>query len=268
VVAVVCVEVVAVPLPPPPQDASANTAIRHNPETMRPLIGITAYAEEASWGVWTVPAVLAPLRYVDKVEQAGGRALLVPPFDDAVEETLGVLDGIVFTGGPDLDPTLYEAEAHPETTNLRPDRDRAEVALLTAALERDMPVLAICRGSQVLNVALGGDLEQHVPDRVGHVGHKETPGTFSEHPVEIEPGTRLHDVLGDGLSIKSHHHQGYGRLGRGLVASARADDGTLEALEDPSRTFALGVLWHPEEGDDLRLFEELVGEARSYGARR
>jgi putative glutamine amidotransferase len=235
---------------------------------MRPLIGITAYAEQASWGVWTAPAALAPLGYVRKVEQAGGRALLVPPFDDGVAETLDVLDGLVFTGGPDLDPALYDAKAHPETTNIRPDRDRAEIALLTEALERDMPVLAICRGSQVLNVARGGDLEQHVPDRVGHLGHKETPGTFSEHPVEIEPGTRLHDVLGDGLSIKSHHHQGYGRLGRGLVASARADDGTLEALEDPSRTFALGVLWHPEAGDDRRLFEVLVDEARSYRARR
>jgi gamma-glutamyl-gamma-aminobutyrate hydrolase PuuD len=194
--------------------------------------------------------------------------VLLPPSEDAVGETLDAIDGLVFTGGPDLDPALYDAEPHPETNNVRPERDRAEIALLTAALERDMPVLAICRGSQILNVALGGDLEQHVPDLVGHEGHKETPGVFSEHPVEIDGASRLHRVLGDGVSIKSHHHQGYGRLGRGLVVAAQADDGTLEALEEPSRAFAVGVLWHPEEGDDLRLFAELVAEARSYRARR
>jgi putative glutamine amidotransferase len=235
---------------------------------MRPLIGITAYAEEASWGVWKVPAALAPLAYVHSVEAAGGRPLLVPPTDDGVEETLSVLDGLVFTGGPDLDPEIYDAEPHPETKNVRPDRDRAEIALLTAALERDLPVLAICRGSQVLNVALGGDLEQHVPDRVGHEGHKETPGTFSEHAVEVASGSRLNEILGDEITVKSHHHQGYGALGRGLEPVALADDGTLEALEDPRRTFALGVLWHPEAGDDLRLFEELVREARGYRERR
>jgi putative glutamine amidotransferase len=235
---------------------------------MRPLIGITAYAEDAQWGVWNVPAALAPLAYVTKVEAAGGRALLVPPFEEAIDETLDALDGLVFTGGPDLDPALYDSEPHPETNNVRPGRDRAEIALLTAALERDLPLLAICRGSQVMNVALGGDLEQHVPDLVGHEGHKETPGVFSEHPVEIERGSRLHRILGDEVSIKSHHHQGYGGLGGGLVVTARADDGTLEALEEPSRTFALGVLWHPEEGEDPRLFDELIAEARSYRDRR
>jgi gamma-glutamyl-gamma-aminobutyrate hydrolase PuuD len=235
---------------------------------MRPLIGITAYAEETTFGVWNAPAALVPLSYVHSVEQSGGRALLVPPLEDAIEETLDALDGLVFTGGPDLDPALYDAEPHPETRALRPERDRAEIALLTAALQRDLPVLAVCRGSQVLNVALGGDLEQHVPDLVGHDGHKETPGTFSEHEVELEPGSRLQRVLGDRIPVKSHHHQGYGRLGDGLVASGRAEDGTLEALEDPERAFALGVLWHPEAGDDLRLFEALVAEARAYRGRK
>ena len=235
---------------------------------MRPLIGITAYAEEASWGVWTTHAALAPIGYVRKVERAGGRPVLLPPSEEAVAETLGAVDGLVFTGGPDLDPALYDADPHPETNNVRPERDRAEIALLTAALERDMPVLAICRGSQILNVALGGDLEQHVPDLVGHEGHKETPGVFSEHAVAIEPDSRLHGVLGGEVSIKSHHHQGYGRLGRGLVVTARAGDGTLEGLEEPTRSFAVGVLWHPEEGDDTRLFDELVVEAREYRARR
>lgn len=234
---------------------------------MRPLIGITAYAEDARFGVWDIPCALAPLAYVRKVEAAGGRALLVPPSNDGVDETLDALDGVVFTGGPDLDPALYDAEPHAETTNVRPERDRAEIALLTAALARDMPVLAICRGSQVLNVALGGDLEQHVPDLVGHEGHKETPGVFSEHSVEVAGGSRLETILGSRVEVKSHHHQGYGRLGKGLEVVARAEDGTIEAFEVGDRTFALGVLWHPEEGDDLRLFEELVEAARQHRSR-
>jgi gamma-glutamyl-gamma-aminobutyrate hydrolase PuuD len=225
---------------------------------MRPVIGITAYAEEASWGVWTAPAALIPLSYVRSVERAGGRALLVPPTADGVEETLERLDGLVLSGGADLDPAQYGAEAHEATSGTRPERDRAEIALLRAALERDMPVLAICRGSQVLNV------EQHVPDRVGHEGHRAVPGTFSEHTVEIAPGTILRGLVGDRAVAKSHHHQGYGRLGEGLREAARADDDTVEAIELPTRRFALGVLWHPEEGDDARLFERLVREAAAY----
>ncbi len=231
---------------------------------MRPVIGITAYAEEASWGVWTAPAALIPLSYVRSVEDAGGRALLVPPTEEGVEETLDRLDGIVFSGGADLDPDQYGAAPHAATSGIRPERDRAEIALLRAALARDMPVLAICRGSQVMNVALGGDLEQHVPDRVGHDGHRAVPGSFSEHDVEIAPGTRLHELVGGRALAKSHHHQGYGRLGEGLREAARADDDTVEAIELPSRRFALGVLWHPEEGDDARLFRELVREAAAY----
>jgi putative glutamine amidotransferase len=159
---------------------------------------------------------------------------------------------------------VYGAKVHPSTHGTRPERDHAEIALLMAALERDMPVLAVCRGSQILNVALGGDLEQHVPERVGHEGHKEVPGTFSEHGVEVAAGTRLHEIVGERSSVKSHHHQGYGRLGTGLREAARADDDTVEAIEDPSRRFTVGVLWHPEEGEDLRLFQELVAQARAY----
>jgi gamma-glutamyl-gamma-aminobutyrate hydrolase PuuD len=232
---------------------------------MRPVIGITAYAEPSvSWGAWELPAALVPLAYVNAIERAGGRPLLVPPSEEGVEETLDALDGLLFSGGSDLDPALYGAEAHPQTGGIREERDRAELGLLQAALERDLPVLAVCRGSQVLNVALGGDLEQHVPERVGHEGHRETPGVFSEHDVELEPGTRVHAILGDRGPVKSHHHQGFGRLGAGLRESARADDGTLEAIELPDRRFALGVLWHPEEGEDRRLFEALVEEARLY----
>ena len=237
---------------------------------MRPLIGITTYSQpEVSWGHWTVPSALVPLSYVTAVERAGGRPLLVPPVDDGVGETLDVLDGIVFSGGDDVDPESYGAEAHPETRGTLPQRDDAELALLTAALERDLPVLAVCRGSQILNVARGGDLVQHLPEVVGHEGHRPTPGTFAEHAVTVADGTRLADLLGgEHAPVKSHHHQGYGRIGDGLREVAWAEDGTVEALEDPSKRFALGVLWHPEEGEDARLFEALVAEAKAYRAAR
>jgi putative glutamine amidotransferase len=235
---------------------------------MRPIVGITSYAEDARWGVWEGPAALIPLAYVHAVEAAGGRPLLVPPSPEGVEETLDALDGLLLSGGADVDPDAYGAEAHPATNGTRPERDAAELALLEAALARDLPVLAVCRGSQVLNVALGGDLVQHLPEVVGHEGHKETPGVFADHGVEILPGTRLHEVIGEHAPVKSHHHQGYGRLGEGLREAARADDGTVEAIEDPSKRFALGVLWHPEEGEDAALFRALVEEARRYREER
>ena len=231
---------------------------------MKPVIGITTYLTHARFGVWETDSVLVPVEYVHSVERAGGRALLVPPSDDGVEETLDALDGIVFSGGSDLDPEMYGQEAHPETTGVVPERDRGELALLEAALARDMPVLAVCRGSQVLNVARGGDLVQHLPEVVGDEKHKHTPGSFADHDVSLEPNTRLESLLGDHAPVKSHHHQGFGRVGEGLRVAARAEDGTLEALEDPSQRFALGVLWHPEAGEDLRLFEALVEEARVY----
>ena len=234
----------------------------------RPVIGITSYAEEARWGVWNAPAALIPLAYVQAVERAGGRPLLVPPSEEAIEETLDAFDGLLFSGGSDLDPDLYGADPHPETNGVHPGRDRAEIALLEAALERDMPVLAVCRGSQVFNVARGGDLVQHLPDVVGDEKHKHTPGVFADHDVDVKAGTRLGQLLGERAPVKSHHHQGYGRLGEGLVESAKAEDGTIEAFEDPSRRFALGVLWHPEEGEDARLFEQLVEEARRYRAEK
>lgn len=230
----------------------------------RPVIGITSYAEQARWGVWDSPAALIPLAYVQAVEKAGGRPLVVPPSLDGIEETLDALDGLLFSGGSDLDPELYDQAAHAETDRVVSERDRAELALLSAALERDMPVLAVCRGSQVLNVARGGDLVQHLPDVVGDDKHKHTPGVFADHDVDVLPGTRVQRILGDRAPVKSHHHQGYGRLGEGLREAARAEDGTIEAIEDPARRFALGVLWHPEEGEDFALFEALVVEARRY----
>lgn len=235
---------------------------------MRPLIGITSYAQEARWGAWTLPAALVPLAYVRSVELAGGRPLLVPPVDGGVEETLDALDGLVLSGGADIDPSAYDSEPHPETTITHPDRDRAELALLEAALAREMPVLAICRGMQVLNVAHGGDLDQHLPERLGHAGHRETPGIFSEHAVRIEPESRTGRIVGARTSVKSSHHQGLERVGEGLAVVGWAEDGTIEAIEDPRRRFALGVLWHPEEGEDKRLFEALVEEARAYRKER
>lgn len=235
---------------------------------MRPIVGITAYAEQARWGVWDAPAALIPLAYVRALETAGARPLLVPPSLNGIEETLDVLDGLLFSGGSDLDPETYGAAAHPETNGVRTERDRAELALLEGALQRDMPVLAVCRGSQVLNVARGGDLVQHLPEIVGHEQHKHTPGVFADHEVDVLPGTKLHGLVGEHAPVKSHHHQGYGRIGEGLREAARAADGTVEAIEDPERRFALGVLWHPEEGEDVALFEALVAEARRYREER
>lgn len=234
----------------------------------RPVVGITTYVEPARWGNWQLDAALIPFMYVQALERAGARPLLVPPSDDAVEETLDALDGLLLSGGADLDPESYGAEAHPQTSGVRPDRDRAELALLEGALARDMPVLAVCRGLQVLNVARGGDLVQHLPEVVGHEEHRAVPGVFSEHRVRIEERSRLGELLGDRAPVQSHHHQGLGRVGRGLREVAWADDGTIEAVEDPSLRFAVGVLWHPEAGDDARLFEALVSEARAYRERR
>jgi putative glutamine amidotransferase len=234
----------------------------------KPVIGITTYVVPARFGAWEARSALVPYEYVTAVERAGGRALLVPPSRDGIDETLDAVDGLIFSGGSDLDPSHYGQEAHAETRDVVPERDDGELALLTAALARDLPVLAICRGSQVLNVALGGDLVQHLPDVVGDEKHKQTPGVFADHEVEIEDGTRLAGVLGDSVPVKSHHHQGFGNLGDGLVATARADDGTLEAVEAPERRFTLGVLWHPEAGEDGRLFDALVEEAARYRAER
>jgi putative glutamine amidotransferase len=236
---------------------------------MRPIIGITSYAQPAKWAAWELPAALVPLMYVDAVARAGGRALLVPPDDEAIDETLDVLDGIIFSGGADVDPAHYGHERGPETDEPQTHRDRSEMALLTAALDRDLPTLAICRGFQLLNVVRGGDLIQHLPYAVGDEKHREVRGVFSEHPVEVKGGTRLAEILGEQPpAVKSSHHQGVGSVGEGLVETAWAEDGTLEGLEDPQKRFAVGVLWHPEAAEDQRLFDALVDEARRYRAER
>ncbi|MBV8563317.1 MAG: gamma-glutamyl-gamma-aminobutyrate hydrolase family protein [Actinobacteria bacterium] len=226
----------------------------------KPVLGITTYVEPTSSGAWHLEAALVPYDYVRAVERAGGRALLVPPDADGVEEVLDRLDGLVFSGGNDMEPDTYGADAHPATNGTNPSRDRGELALLTAALERDLPVLAICRGFEVLNVARGGDLVQHLPDVVGHEEHRAVVGQFSEHDVRVDPSSRLGAVAGP---VKSHHHQALGRVGAGLREVAWADDGTVEAVEDPQKPFVVGVLWHPEAGEDQRLFEQLVEAARN-----
>jgi gamma-glutamyl-gamma-aminobutyrate hydrolase PuuD len=226
----------------------------------KPLIGITTYVEPASWGHWQVEAALVPYAYVRAVERAGGRAVLVPPDEDGIDEVLDALDGLVFSGGNDMEPEEYGAETDPATNGTNPARDRGELALLEAALARDLPVLAICRGFEVLNVARGGDLVQHLPDVLGHEEHREVPGEFSEHTVRVDPSSRIGEVRG---LVKSHHHQGIGRVGEGLREVAWAEDGTVEAIEDSEKPFLVGVLWHPEAGEDQRLFEQLVEAARS-----
>src|SRR3989440_3617941 len=232
----------------------------------RPVVGVTTYVTPAKWSYWEMEAALVPAQYVEAVERAGGRPLLVPPSAEGIEETLDAVDGLIFSGGSDLDPDTYGQKPHPETRGVVPERDRAELALLEAALARDLPVLAICRGSQVLNVARGGDLVQHLPEVVGDEKHKHTPGEFADHDVMLEEGTRLGDLLGGRAPGKSHHPQGFGRVGEGLRVAAHAEDGTIEAVEDPSRRFALGGLFHPEAGEDRKLFEELVREAAVYRA--
>jgi putative glutamine amidotransferase len=226
----------------------------------KPLIGITTYVEPASWGHWNdVEAALVPYEYVRAVERAGGRAVLVPPDENGIADVLDTLDGLVFSGGNDMEPEEYGADSHPATVGTNPERDRGELALLEAALERDLPVLAICRGFQVLNVARGGDIVQHLPEVVGHEEHREVVGEFSEHAVRVDPSSLIGDVQGP---VKSHHHQAVGRIGDGLREVAWAEDGTVEALEDPDKPFVVGVLWHPEAGEDQRLFERLVEAAR------
>ena len=228
---------------------------------MRPVVGITSYVEQARWGVWDIPAVVLPFRYVERVEAAGATAVVLPPAATSDAEVLDRLDAVVFAGGADLDPALYDQPAHERTTGLRPERDAAEVPLMRAALDRDLPLLGICRGMQVLSVVSGGALEQHLPDVVGHEGHRPEPGVYGRHGVRLAPGSLAHRLLGDEVSVPSYHHQGLVSAGS-LTVTGWADDESPEVVEDPTRRFALGVLWHPEADHDLRLFEALVGAAR------
>ena len=232
----------------------------------KPNIGVTAATEKVSYGVWSdVPAVVSPASYVRAVQRAGGRAvLLLPDPEDAKDPdgVLDIIDALIVTGGAgDVDPALYGQEPHPETGPVQEERDAYELALVGAAIGRRMPVLGICRGMQVLNVAYGGGIEQHLPDVVGHEDHRHTPGTFADHEVGLESGSLVARAAGtERTAVKSHHHQGIKEIGDGLVVAGRSDDDAVEALEDPSCPFVLGVLWHPEEDEKSQLIETLVSE--------
>lgn len=229
---------------------------------MRPLIGITSYVEQARWGVWDTTAALVPHAYVRQVERAGGRAVVVPPTTDGDDDPLlGVLDGLLLAGGADLDPARYGQQPHHETAGLRPDRDAAELTLLARALAADLPVLGVCRGMQLMVVHAGGALHQHLPEVVGHDRHRPGPGVYGEHPVRLAAGSGAAGILGEDVSVRSYHHQGLADPGT-LTVTGWADDGSAEVVEDPTRRFALGVLWHPEVGDDPRLFDALVAASR------
>lgn len=238
----------------------------------RPVIGVSCYVEQARWGVWDLPAVLVPAAYVDLVALAGGRPVVVPPMADGAPETVNALDGLVLAGGADIEPAAYGATPHPRTTQTRPERDTGELALLAEALERDLPVLGICRGAQLLTVAHGGVLDQHLPDRApvnpARTVHQGEPGRFAQHRVDVEAGSRLAAAVGTTLTVSSYHHQAPRGPGRTLRAVAHAPDGTLEAVEDPSRDFCVGVLWHAEADGEIALFEALVSAARAYREKR
>jgi putative glutamine amidotransferase len=226
---------------------------------VRPVVGVTAYAEKARWGVWgDVRAVLLPERYVAHVSAAGGIPVLLPPLP--APEVVERLDAIILAGGADIDPRRYGEQPEPGLEATRPDRDDAEFALVDAALARNLPILGICRGMQLLCVAHGGALIQHLPDVVGHDKHRAVPGEYSRHDVTIDAGSRLADLFGREANVLSYHHQGVQSPGR-LTPSAWAFDGTIEAVEDPRRRFLLGVLWHPEAGGDGRLFRSLIAAA-------
>jgi len=231
------------------------------------LIGLTTYLEQAQTGVWDVPASFLPKVYFEAVNKAGGIAILLPPQpvdSEIAREVLAGLDGLIITGGKDVDPARYGQVAHPETDEPRPDRDAWEDALLAAAIETELPFLGICRGAQMLNVALGGSLVQHLPDVVGSTRYNLGAGEFAENEVTVE-GSKLAGMIGDSVVGKSYHHQAIDRVGEGLVVTARSDDGTIQAVELPSVPFGVAVQWHPEQdADDLRLFEGLVEAARAY----
>jgi putative glutamine amidotransferase len=236
----------------------------------RPLIGVCAAVEPVSYGVWKEePAVLLPLSYARAIHAAGGMMAMLPPDRRASEdpaELLDRLDALVLGGGADIDPGIHGAEPHPETVGTNPDRDRFEIALALGALERGTPLLGVCRGMQVLNVACGGTLDQHIPERLGHDVHRPVPGSWAEHDVRVAPGSLAAAAAGtERLTVKSHHHQGLDRIADDLGASAWAtDDETVEAIESADGGFVLGVLWHPEEDPNDRVIRYLIERAAAH----
>ncbi len=239
----------------------------------RPVIGICTPLERARWGAWELPAFLLPRNYVDAVHRAGGMALLLvpdPALIDDPDEVLDRVDALMLAGGADMDPAAYGAQAHPETIGTVPERDAFEIALTRRALERDMPFLGICRGIQVMNVAYGGTLHQHLPELHGHEEHRRVLGSFDgcDHDVRLAPGSLAARAAGEEQhATKSHHHQGIDRVGEGLRVTGWAEmDDLPEALELDANRYALGVQWHPEADETSRLIGSLVDEAAAARA--
>ncbi|MFT3863569.1 MAG: gamma-glutamyl-gamma-aminobutyrate hydrolase family protein [Solirubrobacterales bacterium] len=248
----------------------------------RPLIGVTTSEVRPKDRVSPVPEsepvgveMALGITYLKAIEAAGGLPLVMPPLaDDAIEPLLDRLDGICLSGGPDLDPSLYEAKPHPELGPIEPELDRFELAVAARADAREMPILAICRGTQALNIVRGGALHQHLPDLSTEVSHRQSnPGTEPSHAVEVDPDSQLAEVLGgdevEVSDVNSFHHQAIDRLGEGLRVSARAPDGTVEAIEDPDRRFLIGVQWHAEtlvhRRPEAELFRRFVEACRDDG---
>lgn len=250
----------------------SDTGVSETIASARPVIGLTTYLQQARTGVWDVHASFLPGIYVEGVTLAGGIATLLPPQPVDAEIAARVLDGVdglVITGGKDIDPAVYGHDPHPTTDEPARDRDAWEFALLAAALRRRMPVLGICRGAQVLNVALGGTLHQHLPDILGHSRHQQGDAVFYTSTVRTVEGSKLAGLIGESSAAECYHHQAIDRLGDGLVVSAHDSEGVIEAVEMPGHDFVLAVQWHPEETlDDLRLFAGVVQAARVHAAER
>jgi putative glutamine amidotransferase len=234
----------------------------------RPLIGLTAYAQQIRYGSNDLMAGMLPMTYVRAVHATGGRAVLITP-DDPGTDVLESLDGIVFAGGGDIDPAYWGAERHPATV-IDPARDTAELMLMRAALEMDLPILGVCRGMQLMAVVAGGTLHQHLPDLVGHSRHQAEAGTdplaadataYGRHDVVTKPGSVAHEVLGAHLTVNSFHHQAVDDPGSFTATGWCPDDRVVEIIEDPQRAFVFGVQWHPERTADLRSFAALAEAA-------
>lgn len=237
--------------------------------TARPVIGISAYSQQARWGSWDLAAVLLPRRYSDMVAAAGGLPVLLPPLP-GVADVLARLDGLILSGGGDIDPARYGAGRDPASGPASEDRDDAELELARQALDGALPVLGICRGLQVINVLLGGTLIQHLPDLVGHDGHSPEEARHGSHKVSVASGSQLARLLGrTEADVPTHHHQAIDQLGDGLVPTAWTDDGTVEAVElaQPA-SFVVAVQWHPEAGEDPSLFDALIAAASPHEAHR
>lgn len=233
----------------------------------RPVIGITSYLEPVDRAPWRQQlSVTLPATYAEKVLAAGGVPVVIPPMSDAdtawAEQVLSVLDALIISGGADVEAVRYGATSDTSAQEARPDRDASELTLAAVSREIDLPTLGICRGMQIMAVQAGGALIQHLPDVVGHEGHSPSPGVWSSHRVMTEPGTLLAQILGAEVTCPTYHHQGVATA-PGYDVVARAEDGVIEGLHDPAARWRLGVQWHPEQGDDPRLFDALVAAARS-----